>query len=394
MLRSMDLLLSNARVVTPGGVLDPGWVSVRGTKITALGEGPIPEAGEQRSVDGRWIVPGFIDLHVHGGGGASLLSNDPAELRAAAEFHASHGTAGLLASIVSAPPEELLDGLAAVRDLVRAGDSARSTVAGSHLEGPFLSPNRAGAHDPAHLLAPDAALLDRMLETADGTLRVITLAPELPGALDLVRRAVAAGVVVALGHSDADRATVSAAFDAGASLVTHLFNAMRPLDHRDPGLATTALVRPDVVCEVINDGVHLHDDTARLAFRAAGAERIALVTDAISAAGLGNGAHRLGSATVDVNDGVARISGTNTLAGSTLTMDRALRRAVRDLDLPIGEAVRAAATTPARVLGEQDARGSIAPGLAADLVVLDDTLEIAAVMLGGEWISSGRLFDR
>lgn len=390
----MNLLLTNARVVTPGGVLDPGWVDVRGTTIGAVGEGPLPETGEQRSVNGGWIVPGLIDLHVHGGGGASLLSPDPAELRAAAEFHASRGTARLLASIVSAPLEEMLNGLAAVRDLVRAGDSGGSTVAGSHLEGPFLSRNRAGAHDPDHLLAPQEAVLDRMLETADGTLRVITLAPELPGALDLVRRAVAAGVVVALGHSDADRDTVASAFDAGASLVTHLFNAMRPLDHRDPGLATTALVRPGVVCELINDGVHLHDDTARLAFQAAGADRIALVTDAIPAAGLGDGAHRLGPATVDVTDGVARIAGTDTLAGSTLTMDRALRRAVRDLGLPVAQAVRAAATTPARVLAEQDARGSIAPGLAADLLVLDDELEVAAVMLGGEWISSGRLFDR
>ncbi len=367
---------------------------MRGATIAEIGEGLPPEAGEQRSLDGRWIVPGFVDLHVHGGGGSSLLSNDLVELRAAAEFHASHGTGRLLASIVSAPLEEMLGGLAAVRDLVRADDAGRSTVAGSHLEGPFLSRNRAGAHDPDHLLAPDEAVLDRMLEIADGTLRVITLAPELPGAIDLVRRAVAAGVVVALGHSDANREAASAAFDAGASLVTHLFNAMRPSDHREPGLATTALVRPGVVCELINDGTHLHDDTARLAFQAAGADRIALVTDAIPAAGLHDGAHRLGSAAVEVTDGVARIAGTDTLAGSTLTMDRALRRAVQNLGLPMAEAARAAATTPARILGEHDVRGSIAPGLAADLVVLDESLEVAAVMVGGEWISSGRLFDR
>ncbi len=392
---SMGTLLTDARLITPNGVLDSGWIHVEGSVISALGDGAPPSQGQTHaSVDRRWVLPGFIDLHVHGGGGRSMLSADPEEIRDAAAFHALHGTTGLLASVLTAPLDEMLTALAAVRDAMRAPGPTRAIVLGSHLEGPFLNPRRAGAHDPASLRMPDPTVLDRLLASADGSLRSITVAPELPGALDLIRRAVDAGVVVALGHSDADRDAVVAAFDAGASLVTHLFNAMSPMDHRRPGLATTALVRPSVVCELINDGVHLHDDTARLAFAAAGPSRIALVTDAIPATGLEGGEHRLGSARVEVAAGVARLAGTTTLAGSTLTMDAAVRRAVHDLWLPIGDASIAASATPARVLGLADRRASLAPGLNADLVVLDDELSVEAVMIGGEWTTSGRLFDR
>ncbi|MGI8657293.1 MAG: N-acetylglucosamine-6-phosphate deacetylase [Candidatus Limnocylindria bacterium] len=391
----MGTLLTDARLVTPNGVLDPGWIKIEGAVIAALGDGaPPPHGSGHDSVNGRWVLPGFIDLHVHGGGGDSMLSADPEEIRDAAAFHALHGTTGLLASVMTAPLDEMITALAAIRDAMRLPGTARSIVLGSHLEGPFLNVRRAGAHDPASLRMPNPVALDRLLESADGTLRSITIAPELPGALDLIRRAVDAGVVVALGHSDADREAAVAAFDAGASLVTHLFNAMSPMDHRRPGLATTALVRPGVVCELINDGVHLHDDSARLAFAAAGPSRIALVTDAIPATGLEDGEHRLGSARVEVAAGVARLAGTETLVGSTLTMDAAVRRAVHALSLPIGEASSAASATPARVLGLADRRGSLAPGLDADIVVLDEELCVEAVMIGGERTTSGRLFDR
>jgi N-acetylglucosamine-6-phosphate deacetylase len=235
-------------------------------------------------------------------------------------------------------------------------------------------------------------VLDRMLEAADGTLRVITVAPELPGGLDLVRRAVGAGVVVAVGHSDADYAEAGAAFDAGASLVTHLFNGMRPWHHREPGLVGAAIARRDVVCELINDGIHLHDATARLAFEALGPARIALVTDAIAAAGEGEGDFNLGSAAVSVRDGAVRLADGETLAGSTLTMDAALKRAVDRLEVPMTAAASAASTTPARVLGIDNRVGSLAVGQEADLVVLSDDLDVEAVMAAGRWITSGRLF--
>lgn len=394
-LRAMDVLLTDARIVAPVGVLESGWLRVSGDRIAGLGPGvPDPDAAGAMSLAGRWLVPGFVDLHVHGGGGSSMLSADPAEIQAAAAFHASHGTTRTMASLVSASLDETLAGLAAVRDAARSTTDGPDTVLGSHLEGPFLNPVRAGAHDPEHLLDPDPATFDRMLAAADGTLRIITLAPELPGGLDLVRRAVDAGVVVALGHSEADRAVAAAAFGAGATLVTHLFNAMPPIDHRAPGLATTALLRPDVTCELINDGVHLHDDTTHLAFAAAGPARVALVTDAIPATGLGDGSHRLGPAEIVIRDGVARLAGSSTLAGSTLTMDAAFRRAAVDLELGPVAASIAASTTPARVLGIDAEAGALAVGRSADLVVLDDEFRVEAVMIRGEWTSSGRLFDR
>lgn len=383
--------MTGARVVTPGGVLDPGWIRLEGATIAEVGGGTPGEVGADAvELAGRWVVPGFVDLHCHGGGGHSMLSADPAEIRAAASFHRAHGTTRTLASLVTAPLDELLAGLAAVRQAVHSDDG----IVGAHLEGPFLSPARAGAHDPRHLLAPDPETFDRLLDAAGGTLRVITVAPELPGGMELVRRAVDAGVVVAVGHSDADAAQANEAFEAGATHVTHLFNAMRPWHHREPGLAGAALARHDVACELINDGFHLHDATVTTAIRAAGPGRVAFVTDAIAATGTGDGVHRLGPATVRVSGGAVRLDEGGALAGSTLTMDAALRRAVRDQRTPIEDVAQACSTAPARVLGIGDRVGSITAGLAADLVVLTDPLEVEAVMVAGEWTGSGRLFNR
>lgn len=387
----MSTLLTDARLVTPTGVIESGWIRIADGRIGEIGSGSPPDHAKPRALHGRWVVPGFIDLHVHGGGGHAMLSEDPDEVLAAVASHRAHGTTSTLASLVSAPLDELLASLVAVRNAVRA-EPAGAGLVGSHLEGPFLSPLRAGAHDPRRLLRPDRAILDRLLDAADGTLRVITLAPELPGGIDLVRHAVAAGVIVAIGHSDADLAQANAAFDAGASLVTHLFNGMRPWHHRQPGLVGAALSRPGVVSELINDGIHLHDATARVAFAAASAGRICLVTDCIATAG--EGSFRLGDAEVRVDGDAVRLAGTQTLAGSTLTMDRALRRAVQVLGVPMAVAVDAASSTPARVLGIDDRVGKLEAGRGADLVVLSDALDVEAVMVGGEWTTSGRLFNR
>ena len=342
------MLLTDARVVVPAGVLEPGWVRVDGARISEVGDEAAPADGERLSLAGRTVVPGFVDLHVHGGGGHSMQSADADEVRAAAAFHLEHGTTGLLVSIVTAPLDEMLAGLAVVSGLAGEG-----TILGAHLEGPFLNPLRAGAHDARHLLAPDVPTFERLLAASQGALRVVTVAPELPGGVELLRRVVASGAVAAVGHSDADHAATMAAFDAGATLVTHLFNGMRPWHHREPGLAGAALERAGIVCELIADGVHLHDGSARLAFAAAPG-RVALVTDATAAAGSDQGAHRLGTAEVRMRDGAPRLADGITLAGSVLTMDRALARAVRELGLPLGTAVEAASTTPAT--GTRDRR--------------------------------------
>ena len=367
---------AGARVVTPGGVLDRGWVSVEDGRIAAVGADAPPAGAHQLS--GGWLLPGFIDVHVHGGGGFDVTKSC-ADMRAAVEFHRRHGTTRTLVSLMAAPVDALCEQLGWVRDLVHDG-----LVFGAHLEGPFLSAARCGAQNHAHVLDPDPLVLAKLIDAAQGCLRQMTIAAELPGALDLVRELVAAGVIAAIGHTDATYEQASAAFAAGARLATHLFNAMGPISHRAPGAAIAAL-DSDTILELINDGVHVHEGLVRVVTNAA-PDRVVLVTDAVSAAGAGDGCYTLGDRDVVVQDGEARLSGSTSLAGSTLTMDEAVRRLVREVGLPITTAAVAAAATPARLLGIEDLCGSIAAGLDADLVHLDDDLAVAAVMSRGAWL--------
>jgi N-acetylglucosamine-6-phosphate deacetylase len=242
------------------------------------------------------------------------------------------------------------------------------------------------------MLEPDADVLADLLAAGRGTVRVVTIAPEKPGALSLVDALRRAGVVAAIGHTDATCAEAEAAVRAGVRLATHLCNGMRPLHHREPGAAGACLRAPDVVCEVINDGAHLHDAMVATVFAAA-AGRVALITDAIGATGTVDGRHRLGDLDVEVVDGVARLVDGGALAGSTLTMARAVRRAVRQVGVPIEQAAIAAAATPARVLGLDDRIGSITPGRHADLVVLDADLDVVAVMARGQWVDGAGTTD-
>jgi N-acetylglucosamine-6-phosphate deacetylase len=378
-------LLANGRVVTPAGVLEPGWLRVTGERIDALGHGPTP-AGTGADVDdlaGRWVVPGFIDLHVHGGGGAAVGA-DPAEVLRAAAFHRRHGTTRTLVSLVTGPLDRLRAAVAAIAGLVEDGPTEDTHLLGSHLEGPFISPGRRGAHDPRYLLQPDPVALGELLDAGRGTVRMVTIAPELPGALDLVRQVAAAGAIPAIGHTEATYEQAAAAVDAGARVATHLFNAMSAVHHREPGAAVAALDHPEVVCELINDGVHLHAAAVRLGFAAAGAGRIALITDAIVAAGMPDGPYALGTLDVEVSGGVARLAGSAVVAGSTLTTAGGFRRTVA-AGIPIAAAAAAAAATPAATLGIAGRAGTLAPGMDADLVVLDEDLAVAAVMALGRW---------
>ncbi|WP_020574302.1 N-acetylglucosamine-6-phosphate deacetylase [Actinopolymorpha alba] len=371
-------LLGNGRIVTPDGVLEAGWVEVTGDRLSGVG------AGQPRTPDvdlaGRIVVPGFVDTHVHGGGGASYLSATPEETATAAEFHLSHGTTTTFASLISTTADELAREVAALADLAADG-----IVAGLHLEGPWLSEVRRGAHDPAVLRPPASAEVERLLALGRGTVRMVTLAPELPGGLDAVRQVVDAGVVAAVGHSDADYDTVLGAVDAGASVATHLFNGMPPLHHRTPGPVGALLEDPRVTVELIADGIHLHPATIAVSVRAAGVDRVSLVTDAMTAAGMSDGTYGLGAQSVRVENGVARLAGGDSIAGSTLTMDAAFRLVVQKAGLTLEQAARVAATTPARVFGMDDV-GALVPGRRADLVVLDDSLELLAVMRAGAWV--------
>jgi N-acetylglucosamine-6-phosphate deacetylase len=383
------LVLEGGRVVTPHGVLSPGWIRLAGDVIDAVGSGDPPERLPAVDLSGRWVLPGFVDVHVHGGGGASFTEGTSDQARQAAAFHRGQGSTTMLASLVTAPLAEL-----EARAGLLAGLADDGVVAGLHLEGPFLSPARRGAQDPRHMIAPDVAVFKRLHAAARGHLRVITLAPELPGALAVIQAATRAGVTVAVGHTDATAEVTLAAIDAGATHATHLFNGMRPPHHREPGAVGALLDRAEVTCEVIADGVHLDDIVVRLTARAAGPGRLVLVSDAMAAAGMPDGSYQLGSQRVTVAGGVARLledpgrpspSGDAAIAGSTATLADVVRHAVA-AGLPVPDVAAAASTTPARVLGLADRTGALRPGLDADLVVCDDDFRPRAVMRQGHWL--------
>jgi len=370
-------------VVAPGGIVSGGWVAVDEGRITAVGDGA-PPAGAGDEVDRveGTVVPGFVDTHVHGGGGGSFSVAE--QVSAAVGLHRRHGTTTLVASLVTESPADLLHQVGQLAEQVRD-----RVIAGIHLEGPWLSAHRCGAHDPALLRDPDPAELQAVFDAGGGTIRMVTLAPELTGGLDAVRQIVDAGAVAAVGHTEATYAQTRAAVEAGATVGTHLFNAMRPIHHREPGPVIALLEDPRVTVEVVADGVHVDGALYRHVTRSAGPERVSLVTDAMAAAGMSDGAYRIGPLDVDVSGGVAHLVGTDTIAGSTATMDRLFRFAVANSGLPRDDAlllaVRQSSANPARALGLSDP--VLRPGAAADLVVLDDDLAVQRVMCGGRWVA-------
>ncbi|WP_210507288.1 N-acetylglucosamine-6-phosphate deacetylase [Naasia sp. SYSU D00057] len=362
-------IVHSATLTDADGVRPSGWVRSEGGRITAVGDGDgwrrLPSGADVIDAGGRRVVPGFLDLHGHGGGGFSYDTGTSSEILAGVALHRRHGTTGAVLSLVAASVGLLEERLR----LVAALRAVEPGILGVHLEGPFLAPSRRGAHDPARLIAPDSSTVDRLLEAAAGNLRSVTIAPELPGALDAVERFSAAGVVVAVGHTDADYDTARAAFDRGARLLTHAFNAMPGIGSRAPGPIGAAIDDGRVVLELILDGRHVHPSSARMLFALAPG-RVALVTDAMAAAGGGDGDYRLGPLDVEVRDGGAHLAGTATLAGSTLTQDAALRYAVEELGEDPAAAVAALTATPAGLLGLAD-RGRIGVGQDARLLILD-----------------------
>lgn len=372
------MILGAAQVITPARIFAPGWVHVEGDRILGVGAGepPYPVDTDLGEVT---VVPGLVDAHAHGGGGASYDAGSPEEAAVAARTHLAYGTTSQVASLVSDTPARLADKVRALVPLVEEG-----LLAGIHLEGPWLSPRHRGAHDLDVLCAPDPAAVDLLLAAGDGAVRMVTLAPELPGGLDAVRRISAGGVMAAIGHTDATYDQARAAVDAGAGAGTHLFNGMRGLHHREPGPVAALLEHPDAYVELIADGVHVHPAMLRLAVNDKPHLSV-LVTDAMAAAGAADGDYVLGTLAVRVRDGVARLSEGDAIAGSTLTLSAALRYAVRVAGLPIEVAVRAATATPAAMLGLERV-GALRPGHRANLVVLDEELRVSRVLHRGRWV--------
>jgi N-acetylglucosamine-6-phosphate deacetylase len=374
-----DFVLTGGRLATPGGLVDDGWLAVSGGLITGLGSG-VPPEGERVDVEGSLVVPGFVDTHCHGGGGGSFSSADAKELSCAVKAHRRHGTTTMLASLVSDPVRTLVDQMAALNELVQDGE-----LAGIHLEGPFISQARCGAHDPAALREPDAGTVDALLTAGHGAVRMVTLAPELAGGVRAVRQLTEAGVIAAIGHTDGVEEQILPAVDAGATVATHLFNGMRPLHHREPGPVGALLDDERITVELICDLVHLHPTVVHLAATHAGRGRTVLITDAMSATDAADGRYRLGRLEVDVRAGVATLAGNGSLAGSTLTMDAAFRNLVRTR-VDVLDAVWATSGKPAELLGISDRTGSLREGLAADLVVLTADLRPGRVLRHGEWV--------
>jgi N-acetylglucosamine-6-phosphate deacetylase len=391
------VIVHGARKCDVDGEAADFWLVFDGDRITAAGTGAgwaahAAPGAEVTDAAGALLTPGFIDLHGHGGGGASFddgitVDDDGAVdtttgTGRALAVHRAHGTTRSVLSLVANPAGALEASLAAIADLAERDP----LVLGAHLEGPFLAPSRKGAHNPDFLTAPSPAVLRRLVAAARGTLRQVTLAPELPGALDAIGVLAAAGAVVAVGHTEADEALAQAAFDRGARLLTHAFNAMPGIGHREPGPVVAAIRDERVTAELILDGVHVHPDVARLLLDAAPG-RVALITDAMAAAGAADGTYRLGSLDVAVRAGVARLlqpdGSAGSIAGSTLTLDHALRAATRQAGMSLPAAVAALTWVPARVLGLHDWLGRLSPGYAADAVLLSDECQVRAVWGAG-----------
>lgn len=366
-----------ATAVTPDGVLPQATIIVHGERIESVGYRP--PRGEVVDLAGHFVLPGFIDLHVHGGGGASFNSNDPGDIDAAIAFHRTHGTTRTLASLVS---ESIDNTISALHAIARSQSRADGTLLGAHLEGPFLSPDRPGCHDLKHLLAPDPAALDRLLSAEPGLVKTITIAPEIAGADALIERLVHDGIRVGIGHSAADYATAEAAFAHGAHFVTHAHNAMDPVRHRAPGIIAAAAQQRKPL-ELISDGIHVHPSVVAMTFNAAPG-RIVLITDAAPAAGLPAGtlSHIGSAAVVTQEDGRITRRDSDILAGSALTMDAALRHTLT-AGVALEAAVHAISTAPASLLGLQQQMGALQAGLLADLVILDSRYHVQQVFVAG-----------
>lgn len=379
-----------SRILTPHEEISDGVIIVEGSQITGVGyrdEIRIPSGSVDYVAKGLTVVPGFVDIHIHGAGGHDVMEADERALHRITSGIARHGTTSLVATTVTAPLEPTLRSLDGIAKYIRlhekpdGRDHLAAEILGLHLEGPFISPARRGVHPPNAIAEPSIEVLNQFLEAGDGLVKILTLAPELPGAIPLVEAAVSAGLVAAMGHTDADYDQARAAIRAGARHTVHTYNAMRPFSHRDPGILGAIMTDPEVTAEIIADGVHVAIAAIQVLLGVKGFDTVMLVSDGIAATGMRDGSYRLGDFEVNVRDGVARNS-EGKLAGSTLTLDRALCNVVA-LGVPLMEAIRMATLLPARRLGLAGKKGVIAPGADADLVALTPDLRIAGVMTRG-----------
>lgn len=377
------------RAFTPFEEIHDAVVVIQGSRISAVGQRgkvDLPRGVREINAGSRTIVPGFVDVHIHGAGGHDVMEGTREALEIISATVAAHGTTSIVATTVTASEKETRKSVAGIAHFILNASQYPSRelsaeILGIHFEGPFISPARRGVHPAKWIVPPSTELLAQLLEEARGTAQILTLAPELPGALDLIAAARRAGLVVSLGHTDATYEQAQAAIEAGASHAAHVYNAMRPFSHRGTGVIGAVLTSPKVSAELIADGVHVDEPAMRMLVELKTAERVILVSDGMSATGMPDGKFQLGMFEVTVSGGVAR-NAEGKLAGSTLTLDRALRNMVA-LGVPLSSALQMVTANPARQIGLGARKGALAPGGDADLVVLDDKLEVSGVMTRG-----------
>lgn len=381
------LLLHAGRAVTPAAEISDAGILIHDGTIEAVGPREalrLPAGAEEIREPEAIAIPGFLDVHIHGAGGSDVMEGTRQAIGTVARAIAEHGTTSFLATTVTASAEDTsrsIEGISHYIEHQHEEDAVRSEVLGIHFEGPFLSPTRRGVHPQEWLQLPSVELLGRFLKAARGTARLLTIAPELPGAASCIEAAHTAGLVVAMGHTDATYEQARAAIARGVRHAVHVYNAMRPFTHRDPGVIGAVLTSPEVTAELIADGVHVEDGAMRLLLQAKGAERVILVSDGTAATGMPDGKYKLGPLEVTVSGGVCR-NAEGKLAGSTLTLDRALRNIVA-LGFSLPDAVRMLTQNPALLLGLEFKKGALRPGADADIVLLDSSLQIRRVWTRG-----------
>jgi N-acetylglucosamine-6-phosphate deacetylase len=385
----MKTVFTASRLYTPLEEIASPWLVVEDGQIVEVSSRLGKEAGSATLVDygDAVLAPGFFDIHIHGGAGLDVMRASPAEVPRLGKFLTTHGVTGYFPTTVAAPLDVTCAALERLADAIETaqnddGDaSPQARPVGIHLEGPFLSHKRRGVHPPEYLVEPTVAIFERLWQAARGHVRMMTIAPETPGAMEVIAEAARRNVCVSIGHSDAELPTAQAAVKAGARHATHTFNAMRPLDHRDPGIIGEVLTDDRLSADIIVDGIHVAPSVVQLFLQAKGIERAVLITDAISATGMPDGRYQLGPIQVDVKDGKCTSGGS--LAGSVLTMDRAVRNVTHFSRWSMKDAVRAATLNPARAVGLAGRHGAIAKGANADFVVLSPTGEVRKTVVRG-----------
>lgn len=375
--------ITDVRIVTDKIMMERGSVRIENGKIIDVYEG-VPSQTEGTSVEngeGHLLIPGMIDVHIHGANGYDMMDGTTRSIEEVSKTCAMTGCTSFLATSVSSTLQDLLQMIGNVKRVT--GREPGAKIVGIHTEGPYLNVKRKGMQNEAYIRHPDSEEMDQIIEAAGEQLKMVTIAPELPGGMALVSTLREHGVIVAIAHSDATYEEAIEAFERGASHITHCFNGMRPIHHRDPGLIVAAFEQPQVSLQSIVDNVHLHPAIVRLMHQIKGPDKIVLITDALQAMGMGDGEYHFGGHQVSVVEGVARLKD-GTLASSTVTMNEALKNTV-ELGISLQDAVTMASRTPADLLG-LSRKGRIAPGADADLVLLDEQFQVVWTMIGGRFI--------